>query len=64
MMPRTILVVENKKINEYLLANKDKLLDRKIRRFNEKNWFELGGLRNISFMEENRGKRCIYLSPR
>jgi adenine-specific DNA-methyltransferase len=52
---------EDKKINSYLLKNKDQLLDRKIRNFNEKNWFKWAGLRNISKIQENEGKPCIYL---
>jgi adenine-specific DNA-methyltransferase len=52
---------ENKKINEYLLKHKKELLDRRIKKFNEKNWFEWGAPRNISTIEENLNKDCIYI---
>lgn len=52
---------QDKKIDDYLLKNKDKLINRRIRKFNECNWHEWGGLRNISFVEQNKGKPCIYL---
>jgi len=51
----------NKNINEYLLTNKQLLLDRKIRKFNEKNWFEWGALRNIKSIDKKINKKCIYL---
>jgi adenine-specific DNA-methyltransferase len=52
---------ENKKINEYLLEHKQELIDRKIRKFNENNWFEWGAPRNITSINKNLGKDCIYL---
>ncbi len=52
---------ENEKINNYLLENKETLINRKIRKFNEKNWFEWGALRNIKQIKENLGKACIYI---
>ena len=52
---------ENKKINEYLLKNKTELLKRKIKKFNEKNWFEWGAPRNINTIKENIDKDCIYI---
>jgi adenine-specific DNA-methyltransferase len=45
---------------EYIQHHKENLLKRKIRKFNEDNWFEWGCLRNIKFMEEQEGKPCIY----
>jgi adenine-specific DNA-methyltransferase len=33
---------DNPKLNEYMLFNKEKILERKIRKFNETNWFEWG----------------------
>ena len=51
----------NIKINKYLLLNKEQLIKRKIRKFNENNWFEWGALRNISTVEKNIGKECIYV---
>ncbi len=51
----------NKKINNFLLENKEILLNRKIRKFNEKNWFEWGAPRNVSVIENNINKECIYV---
>ena len=44
-----------------MLKYKKELMERKIRKFNDNNWFEWGGLRNISFVESNLGKPCIYV---
>ncbi|ATZ80242.1 putative adenine specific DNA methyltransferase [Bodo saltans virus] len=51
----------NKNINELLLENKEILKKRKIRNFNNNNWFEWGALRNKHFIDSNIGKPCIYL---
>jgi adenine-specific DNA-methyltransferase len=51
----------NEKINEYLLHHKKELITRKIRKFNETNWFEWGAPRNISTIKNNFGKDCIYI---
>jgi len=51
----------NEKINKYLLSYKDELMSRKIKKFNEKNWFEWGAPRNIKTIKENFGKECIYI---
>ncbi len=48
-------------INEYLLEHKTELIGRKIRKFNEKNWFEWGAPRNINTINTNIGKECIYV---
>jgi len=52
---------ENKKINNLLLENKDELISRGIRKFNEKNWFEWGAPRNMKNIANNLGKDCIYI---
>lgn len=52
---------DNEKINNYLLQHKKKLLERGIRKFNEKNWFEWGAPRNITAINANLGKDCIYI---
>ena len=52
---------ENDKINEYLLKFKKELIERKIRKFNENNWFEWGAPRNIKTINNNMGKECIYI---
>ena len=51
----------NQNINNYLLTYKDELMSRKIKKFNEKNWFEWGAPRNIKTIKENLGKECIYI---
>lgn len=52
---------KNKKINNHLLKYKSELLKRKIKKFNENNWFEWGAPRNISVMENKRGMDCLYV---
>lgn len=53
---------EKKELNDYLLEHKDTLMGRKIKKFNESNWFEWGAPRNVKLIEENMGKECIYIS--
>jgi adenine-specific DNA-methyltransferase len=52
---------DNKQIDEYLYNYKEDLIKRKIRKFNDKNWFEWGAPRNIKIIKENLGKNCIYM---
>jgi adenine-specific DNA-methyltransferase len=52
---------DSEQINEYLLEHKKKLLERGIKKFNEKNWFEWGAPRNIKTINKNLGKDCIYI---
>lgn len=52
---------ESKEINEYLLQNKEKLMQRRIRKFNDTNWWQWGALRNIKIINEYKGSDCIYL---
>ena len=52
---------DNEKINIHLLNHKKELLQRGIRKFNEKNWFQWGAPRNISKINSNLGKDCIYI---
>lgn len=51
----------NEKINKHLLHHKKELIERGIRKFNENNWFEWGAPRNISTINTNLGKDCIYI---
>ena len=51
----------NEELNRYLLENKEELLKRKIKKFDESNWFEWGAPRNICFMEHCKGEECIYI---
>jgi len=48
-------------INKYLLDNKTELLERGIKKFTEKNWFEWGAPRNITSIRQNMNKNCIYI---
>uniref|UniRef100_A0A6C0EFX0 site-specific DNA-methyltransferase (adenine-specific) n=1 Tax=viral metagenome TaxID=1070528 RepID=A0A6C0EFX0_9ZZZZ len=52
---------ENEKINEHLFQYKNELITRGIRKFNENNWFEWGAPRNITTINANIGKDCIYV---
>jgi adenine-specific DNA-methyltransferase len=52
---------DDEKINQHLLKNKTELIERKIRKFNETNWFEWGAPRNIKTMNANIGGECIYI---
>lgn len=52
---------DNGEINEYLLEHKNELMGRKIKKFNEKNWFEWGAFRNAKAINENLNKDCIYI---
>ena len=36
-------------------------MEREIRKFNENNWFEWGAMRNITTINTNLGKDCIYI---
>jgi adenine-specific DNA-methyltransferase len=49
------------RIDEHLLKNKTQLMNRKIKKFNENNWFEWGAPRNIRMIEENEDRSCIYM---
>lgn len=51
----------NKNIDTYMLSHKDELMSRKIKKFNENNWFEWGAPRNINNIKEHIGKECIYI---
>jgi adenine-specific DNA-methyltransferase len=52
---------DNERINTYLLQHKQTLMERKIRKFNEHNWFEWGAPRNITTIHSNLNKECIYI---
>jgi len=51
----------NHDIDTYLLEHKEKLIGRKIRKFNESNWFEWGALRNYDNVTSRLGEDCIYI---
>jgi len=52
---------EREDINAHLLEHKVELMNRKIRRFSEDNWYEWGAPRNIQHMRRHAGKPCIYV---
>jgi adenine-specific DNA-methyltransferase len=52
---------EEEKINKHLLNHKKELIERKIRKFNENNWFEWGAPRNITSIQTCLGQDCIYI---
>ncbi len=45
-----------------LKNHKDYLLNRKIREFDQHNWYEWGAPRNIFFMKQLKGNECIYVN--
>lgn len=51
----------NDRIDNYLLQYKSELINRKIKKFNENNWFLWGAPRNINTIRTNLGKDCIYI---
>jgi len=52
---------DDEKVNKYLLEHKKELIERKIKKFNENNWFEWGAPRNIKSIHKNLEKDCIYI---
>lgn len=48
-------------INQYLKMHKPELMNRQIKTFHEKNWFEWGAPRNMHSIESNLGAPCIYM---
>ena len=57
----TLFPSGNKTIDAHLLQNKNQLMNRKIKKFNENNWFEWGAPRNIKTIEQNDGRPCVYV---
>jgi adenine-specific DNA-methyltransferase len=51
----------NTAIDAHLKANKSVLLERKIRKFKEDNWFEWGAPRNMTTIQKSLGKPCIFV---
>ena len=52
----------NEELNKYMLENKDILINRKIKKYTEQNWWLWGAPRNMKKIEKNIGKKCIYVS--
>jgi adenine-specific DNA-methyltransferase len=56
-----VFPTKNAQIDAHLEANKAALLERKIRKFSEANWFEWGAPRNLTSIRAHWGKPCIYV---
>jgi len=54
---------EDENINNHLLKHKEDLINRRIKRYDEKNWFEWGAPRNVKKMKQYKGEKCIYVLP-
>ena len=52
---------ENQELDNYMLSHKETLIGRKIRKFNENNWFEWGGLRNYETIKKHLEEECLYV---
>jgi adenine-specific DNA-methyltransferase len=52
---------DNPLINEHLLKHKPLLMERRIKAFDETNWFKWGATRNMKTVTNNIGKECIYI---
>lgn len=52
---------KNTQIDTHLEKHREELLNRKIKKFSENNWFEWGAPRNISSIRKFWGKPCIYI---
>jgi adenine-specific DNA-methyltransferase len=52
---------KNSQIDTHLQNHKSELLQRKIKKFTEENWFEWGAPRNISSIQKYCDTPCIYL---
>ena len=51
----------NNAIDTHLAAHKAELLQRKIKTFNESNWYEWGAPRNMTSIQTHWNKPCIYV---
>jgi adenine-specific DNA-methyltransferase len=47
---------------EYLLKHKEVLISRRIKKFNETNWYYYGAVRNLQFMQQQG--QCIYVNAK
>ena len=51
----------NAEIDTHLAAHKAALMERRIKKFTEENWFEWGAPRNRQTMDTKKGQPCIYV---
>jgi len=49
-------------LDSYLESHKEVLINRKIKKFTEETWWQWGAPRNQRNIENNLGKKCIYIS--
>lgn len=52
---------QSQKVDDYLLSHKQKLMTRRIKHFDETNWFEWGAMRNYKHIVKHLGSDCIYI---
>lgn len=52
---------KNNELNTYMTKHKDILMSRKIRKFNENNWFQWGAPRNYETISHHINKKCLYV---
>lgn len=52
----------DKKVCNHLMKNKNKLLNRKVKKCNENNWWKWGGAKNIQYMSGDND--CIFVNQR
>ena len=52
---------KNTQIDSHLQAHKTELLERKIKKFSESDWFKWGAPRNVSSITKYWGEPCIYI---
>lgn len=52
---------KDEKLNNYMLENKIELINRKVKKIDENNWYEFGLLRNKKIIESNINKDCLYM---
>lgn len=52
----------NQDLDEYMNQHKSQLINRKIKKFTENNWWDWGAKRNINKIKDSSEQQCIYLS--
>lgn len=57
----TSFPTENHELNQYMESHKQTLMERKIRKFSEKNWFEWGAPRNKSSIDRFMGQEAVFV---
>jgi adenine-specific DNA-methyltransferase len=52
---------DNSDLMIHLQKNKEQLMNRKICKITENNWYKFGAIRNLSVMTPKKDKKCIYV---